>query len=214
MKAAAAIWLLIAALLSGCVAGKVDYVKPVPQQQIANVITIDKSLDDAWKYAVSEIGKRYFVINNIDRASGLINISYSGDPEAYADCGTIISEVEDANGKRRYEFPGSRGVQDYEFIAPPRGPLVRVRREMTLEGRVNMIFEADGPDRTKITANIRYVLTRRQTLQPLGVLIPQQVTDSVAFSSNEVASITPNAASGLFCTPSGKMEGDILASLR
>ena len=71
-----------------------------------------------------------------------------------------------------------------------------------------------SPDRTRITANIRYVLTRKQQLQAPGMLVPQLATDSVAFSSNEVATISPSAANELHCTATGKMKGDILAALR
>jgi len=86
---------LVLASLSLCVlafgcAGRLEYRPPnsiAPQQ---NSVEINKSKDAVWKIIVPAIGKNFFVINNLDKESGIINISYSGDPERYVDCGYIV----------------------------------------------------------------------------------------------------------------------------
>ncbi|UUZ73433.1 hypothetical protein LP415_09480 [Polaromonas sp. P1(28)-8] len=103
----AVIALLGITFLAGC-AGKVDYIRPTTKATPgSNVKILNRPREAVWTAAVPELGKRFFVINNLDKASGLINISYSGDPEKYIDCGRITSFVKNAKGERTYEFPGS-----------------------------------------------------------------------------------------------------------
>ncbi|MFZ0050306.1 MAG: hypothetical protein WAK96_00895, partial [Desulfobaccales bacterium] len=88
-------------ILSGC-AGKLDYAAPSPTSTINNSIIVDKSKDEVWKTIVPALGKKFFVINNLDKESGIINVSYKGDPEQYVDCGRITSYVANARGERTY----------------------------------------------------------------------------------------------------------------
>ena len=83
--------LLVAILLSvAACAGKIDYVRPTSQlAPAANVKTIDRPREAVWNTSVPELSKQFFVINNLDKSSGLMNISYTGDPERYIDCGRI-----------------------------------------------------------------------------------------------------------------------------
>lgn len=122
--------------LAGC-AGKVDYTPPVGAYgQDNNSAVVQMPKDVVWKNLVSEIGKKFFVINNIDKDSGLINISYSGDPENYIDCGTVSSYVKNLAGERTHVFPGARARQQYETMTDT---LYKINREMSLEGRMNII---------------------------------------------------------------------------
>lgn len=70
---------VILLLVQGC-GGKVDYIRPTTQLSTAtNVKTIEKPQEIVWNASVPEIGKRFFVINNLDKSSGFMNISYTGD---------------------------------------------------------------------------------------------------------------------------------------
>src|SRR5262249_34213685 len=147
--------LLSAALIAGC-AGKLDYVAPVADGRVANSKVINKPRDAVWNAAVPALGKQFFVINNLDKSSGFINLSYSGDPESYIDCGRIISHVQNARGERTYNFAGSKADQTYEVMNE--AGLFFVQRKMSVEGRVNLVFEELGPTQTRVTANTRYVV--------------------------------------------------------
>jgi hypothetical protein len=109
---------LVVAVLAGC-AGKVDYIRPTmhttPGQ---NTKLIQKPRDAVWAASVPALSKQFFVINNLDKSSGLINISYSGDPEKYIDCGRITSFVKNAQGERTYDFAGAKAQQNYEIMNP------------------------------------------------------------------------------------------------
>jgi hypothetical protein len=100
--------LLTTAFITGC-AGKLDYIRP--NNLVAKPVNfkiIDKPRDIVWNATVPELGKQFFVINNLDKSSGLINISYNGDPEKYVDCGRTTSFFKNAIEERTYDFPGSK----------------------------------------------------------------------------------------------------------
>jgi hypothetical protein len=68
----------IALCLAAC-AGKVDYIRPASQAApSANAKVIAKPRAAVWSASVPELGKQFFVSNNLDKSSGLINVSYNG----------------------------------------------------------------------------------------------------------------------------------------
>jgi len=146
----------LAVFIVGC-AGKVDYIPPSTIPRADNSKIINKPREVVWNVAVPALGKQFFVINNLDKSSGLMNLSYSGDPENYIDCGRVISYVKNVRGERTYDFPGAKAEQTYEVMRQP--DLFVVRRKMSLEGRINLVFEDAGPDQTKVSVNTRYVVT-------------------------------------------------------
>ena len=140
--------LLAIVFLSAC-AGKVDYVRPSAKADAsANVKVIDKPREAIWNASVPALSKQFFVINNLDKSSGLINVSYNGDPEKYIDCGRITSFVKNARGERTYDFAGASAQQAYEVMNPQ--GLFAINRTMTLDGRVNLVFEELTPTRSCI----------------------------------------------------------------
>jgi hypothetical protein len=82
----------------------------------SNSITIEKSKDVVWKELIPEIGNAFWVINNLDKESGLINISYIGDPIKYIDCGSMKFEITNARGTRAYEFQGASANEIFETM--------------------------------------------------------------------------------------------------
>lgn len=201
-------------VLSGC-AGKVDYVRPNSQvAPAANAKQIDRPKDAVWSSSVPELGKQFFVINNLDKSSGLMNISYSGDPERYIDCGRVTSYVKNARGERTYEFPGAKAQQTYEVMNPGVG-LFAIDRQMSLEGRVNLIFEEVSPTSTKVTANTRYVVSRKLVVRSAANGIPQSAADSISFNSGKGASFPANGqGQGTECVSTGVLEQEILSAIR
>jgi hypothetical protein len=162
--------LSIALLTIGLVAcaGKVDYIRPSAQTAPGqNTKLIQKPRDVVWATSVPALSKQFFVINNLDKSSGLINLSYSGDPEKYIDCGRITSFVKNAQGERTYDFAGAKAQQNYEIMNAGVG-LFFLDRRMSLEGRVNLIFEEVDTNTTRVTANTRYE-SPRILRRPVGL---------------------------------------------
>lgn len=210
-------YLVIAALsltLAAC-AGKVDYIRPTAQPgATSNVKIVDRPRDAVWSASVPELGKQFFVINNLDKSSGLMNLSYTGDPERYIDCGRITSFVKNAQGERTYDFSGAKAQQSYEVFNPG-GALFFIDRRMNVEGRVNLIFEEIGPNTTRVTANTRYVVTRTQTVRSTSNNFPQTRTDTISFNSGGGAPF-PAGSTGQSaeCVSTGSLEREILSAIK
>src|SRR3954449_382638 len=92
-------------LLASCVSGEQKYSPSTLYANQTNTKIIAKSKDQVWDSFIPALSSKFFVINNIDKASGLINVSYSGDPEKYVDCGQQHSSVKNARGERTYDLP-------------------------------------------------------------------------------------------------------------
>ena len=205
---------LAAIALAGC-AGKVDYIRPTTQISPGqNTKVIQKPRDVVWATSVPALSKQFFVINNLDKSSGLINLSYSGDPEKYIDCGRITSFVKNAQGERTYDFAGAKAQQNYEVMNPGVG-LFFLDRRMSLEGRVNLIFEEVDANTTRVTANTRYVVTRTQIVRAAGGGFPQNSNNSISFNSGGSAPFPANQR-GEFaeCTARGVLEQEVLSAVQ
>lgn len=200
---------LVALAIVGC-AGTLEYRPPIGSPTIDTIKIVPRSRDDVWATLVPALGKEFFVINNLDKASGLINVSYSGDPERYVNCGVITSFVKNARGERTYSFPASRAQTQYEVMSPQAG-LVFVDRRMTLDGRINVVLEEAGRSVTKVTVSTRYALRLDGTLRPAGGGAPQTATRSATFNGGAVGSF-PASSDGRVtnCIALGTLEQEIL----
>ena len=213
MKAARIATLLVLPLLGGCVTGKFVYTPPTERAATLNSIEIARPIDGVWATAIPALGRHFFVVNTIDRSSGFVNLSYSGGPEQFVDCGEISSTVANAAGERTYSFPASRSSQYYERTAD--GRLFQIDRRASLDGRVNLIFEAIGPNRTRVTITTRYVFTRESQVTTVGTGISRSLRDSISFNTNQSGRFQPDLRSvAVTCYATGKLEADLLNLLR
>ena len=149
--------LIIGLIVTGC--GSINYAPPTERSARENTVLIPAPREAFWKIFVSNLSSDFFVINNLDKETGLINVSYSGDPERFVDCGRIISKVSNAAGERTYDFPAARANQSYEVMNGIH--LLRVNRQMQLDGRMNIIVQEEEKTSTRVTVSTRYALNRR-----------------------------------------------------
>jgi hypothetical protein len=155
---------------------------------------------------IPALAKSFYVINNIDKDSGLINISYRGDPEKYLNCGEVYYSVSDFGRKREYRFPGSRADQRYETRQGIH--LIRGHRTMDLNGRMNIIFEEISNNRTRITVNIRYILTKTIIHRYADRrIMPATSKQTISFDSRQRKSF-PGVKTT--CQPTGLLEQGVL----
>ncbi|TVZ54185.1 hypothetical protein FBZ81_107204 [Azospirillum brasilense] len=192
---------LASALLANC-AGKVDYTPPQVYSNATNTKAINKTKEQVWSELIPALSKDFFVINNLDKSSGLINVSYAGDPSSYIDCGTITSYVKNARGERTYTFNGAEKYKQYEIMTNDN--LIFVERKADLEGRMNIIVSESGKNQSVLTANTRYVLTVSSRVSDVA---GNQVSQNNMISFN-----TGGVGQGreTICRPNGKLEQTIL----
>lgn len=166
MKTNTTILIYMLIILSGCATGtsRIDYTPPLPQTQEGNEIIIDEPFDIVWDRFVGRLAASFFVINNIDKESRLLNISFSNDnPEHYVDCGKTSRQFSFQNLNRIYSYnvaedssfqsTGNWGV--YQNLTA----VYSVNRETEVEGRINIYVAPINEIKTKISVNVRYILT-------------------------------------------------------
>src|SRR3972149_4103317 len=104
--------LITAMLALGCATqgtSRILYYENVPAQG-KNEIVVSKQYTQVWDIMVKEIAKSYFVINNIDKESRIINLSFStNSPSEYVDCGKT---------HRTYTVGKKTEVYDYDTAGP------------------------------------------------------------------------------------------------
>ncbi len=152
--------------LTGCAGVGIStnsYTSPIVKE-IKNEKIVNESFDIIWDRAVANLASSFFVINNIDKQSRLINLSYSSDsPEKYIDCGESIRTFSFKNNKETYTYnvaensfyklAGTWGV--YKNLPS----VSEVNRVTSLEGRINVYMAPVDRNKTRITANVRYIIS-------------------------------------------------------
>ena len=197
------------AALSGCGVGKYDYTPPMSYPSITSSVTVSKPKDFVWKRLIAELSKRFFIVNNLDKESGFINVSYSGDPEKYINCGTITSYIKHLHDERTFTFPGSSAHQQYQMIIDM---LYNVNREMTLEGRMNITVAVIDEKSTTVSSNAKYIVTRKtQMYNPQGMMV-SNTSDTINFNTGGtgVFPMVIGRPISLTCTSNGSFEKEVL----
>lgn len=224
-----AVWLMIGvSSLAGCVGPGISglqYQGPTADERVKNEILIHQSFDATWDALIGQLAKSFFVINNVEKASRIINISFSTDkPQEYVDCGVSERIFSYRSQKANYTYPVS-GSNLYKY-AGAWGPnqnlpyVASVMRKTTLEGRIN-VYVAPKDNETLVTVNTRYLLTIRTSGQAefansLGTVVDRQNVSTepvtISFNTGQTAiGDEPIHGPGQFkCRSSGSLEAEIL----
>jgi hypothetical protein len=196
--------------------------------QVKNEIVVAKPYTQVWDIMVKEIAKSFFVINNIDKESRIINMSFSTNlPSVFVDCGKSHRTYTQGDKTEVYDYdiagPAiykvATGRQENEFLSY----YAVVSREALLEGRSNIYIAPSEKDNSSstVTVNTRFILTIKEKggtfaenvnggVFSLG-LLPEQTTVFTCDTNHPgkhdiyvVEKIT------VTCFSKGKLENDIL----
>ena len=165
------------------------------------------------------LAKSFFVVNNIEKESRLINVSFStNSPEKYIDCGSTARTFTLGDEKQNYYYEvaadssykyGAGKSQNGAFSL-----VGYVDRTTKLEGRIN-IYVAPKDERTEVTVNTRYILTLSTGGRITAVNMYGQIVESKSLtpSSSDISFNTnqPNKSKeGIVCFSKGILEAEIL----
>jgi len=155
-------------ILSGCATPGVSEFKYSTSlsNKVQNEKTVTKSFDEVWTQLIEGISKSFFVINNVEKVSGIINVSFHSDePEDYIDCGKSTRTLEWKGNKEVFNYEiaedstyklAGKNVGELEQFAT----IATVNRKTSLEGRFNVFVSSKG-SQTTISTNARYVFTTK-----------------------------------------------------
>jgi uncharacterized protein YceK len=202
---------ITSALITGCATVNSTYTAPSQYTEANRSIIIDKGKDDVWIAMVRALGENFFIINNLDKESGLINVSYNANPEKYCDCGTFHAEYHFTQNEI-FDFPAAIKFQEYKSKLP-NGQHTIISRNMSLDGRINILIIDDKdaiPKRCRISVNARYIVTESVNTRIINGVPHSNITNSVSFDSGNMGALP----TGTICYPNGKLEAEILEMIK
>lgn len=196
-------------LVAGCASSTINYTPPSVQEAPTNEIQINQDFDTVWDRLVRNLSADFFVINNIEKASRLINVSVSSqNPSDFVNCGTTSRTFSNPQGEQRYRYETASSSR---FSATtPEGGAFNAIRSPTMDARANIYVAPDG-DGTEVRVNVRYVI---DVDVQYFTLAGQPITsDNVNWSFNTLdvfRDVNPEAT--IVCVSLGTLEDRILSA--
>ena len=193
---------LVSTTIAGC--GPVKYNTPTSTPMgNERKIVIDKSKDKVWDTLLSGLADRFFSINNIEKDSGFINVSFfSNDSCDYVDCGVykLISTgktvpICDCDINKYGQF--SSGIWVFKSCSTK------------IEGRINILVQEISSEKTSLFIDIRFLVHHSSNLWNAwnGSTIYNRY--DVTFESD-----TTGEDNGMVCTSTGNLEKEIMEVIR
>ena len=212
--------MLLTMLVTGCASTHTaDYLSSEMTRKVGNEVLSGMPFDRTWDRLVERLSQDFFVINNIDKQSRLINISFSSnDPGQYIDCGRVARTFKTPSGKKEhYDYAVAGGATykegrgfDYNRM---HDVIAHVTNRTNVEGRINIYIAPKGRTNTKVSVNTRYIFTvqKRGHIDYGSYSIP--ITGDlikVAFNTNEPS----DDATIPVCFSKGVIEEKILSMVK
>jgi len=195
--------------------GGTNYVPPTTSLEVDNAKTFPVSYDKTWKAVVAHLSETSFVIDNIDKDSGLITVSFAMDDAQKAiDCGQWTSWVKNMRGRRDYSFDGAAPYAKYESL--DKSTLMTLERNLSLSGKFNILVTEPTEESSRIKVTTRYVPTVKLKVTPLAFdsnfqrVQPRTFTESFSFNTGQEAQL-PGAQT--VCRSKGFLEAQILEGI-
>lgn len=201
-----------------------DYIEP-EKYSVKNEITVDMPFEAVWDGLVRELAKNFFVINNIEKSSRIINVSYLTEhPEDYIDCGQSIRKTSRGEETREYKYESAGdstfllegGARDYFEYSH------EIQRKTDLEGRINIYVAPVTESKSVVSVNTIYVFNNKYTQTDIvehvngGVMnrtTQGTKSDTKSFTTTEalIEELDDNGVPYKYtCVSKGVLEGKIL----
>lgn len=188
------------------------YVYTLPQIKPSTTSELQKDVDlpfdEAWNKIVGRLSQDLFVVNNIDKNSGFINADFSiNAPSNYIDCGRWDGMFKNLSIDEKYHFQLGANDRKYAYQDKYSGVVFWGQVTTQLGGKINILLEKTSKSSSKITVNIRYVLTMISTTQDnFGRYYNEN--QNVTFSSKDIGLISNGGQTR--CISKGILERQIL----
>lgn len=187
---------------SGSLKDMVGYVPPtsLPAQPKRTLVAEER--EQVWEQLVNSLENSAFEIDHIDEAQSLLVARYSGDPEPYIDCGSIVTHQ---NGTLD-QIAGSAPTValNYELEKKP----VILNRALSLDSRI-IIRLSDQARGTVIQTDVTYVVTKIVDVADPSGQTKEGNRETVSFEAGNRGEFSK----GTTCQPNGSLDLAILQSL-
>ncbi|WP_155804567.1 hypothetical protein [Magnetospirillum fulvum] len=215
MKIAPIAIVLLGLSIGGCATSNISY-DPPAQRSVVNKIDINEPFDVVWDRLVRKLSEDFFVINNIEKSSKIINVSFSSSqPYQFVDCGFTTRTFENVRGKQTFSY---KAADSSSYITTGNGNIAfRVSRSTKLEGRSNIYVSPVDATKTSVSINTKYVFSVKLNLLTLdgapGGSIPDQTVDFTTKDPGTFHLVDQNQPA-VKCSANGVLEDKILRYVR
>ena len=217
-------------LLTGCETMTVkpstySYAEPNGVISFPNSKVANKTFSAAWDELVSNLSSSFFVINNVDKESRLINMSFStsGDLTKYLDCGETTRDFSFMGESQTYKYNvASKSFSKSVGTWGPYNNLAAIystTRTPKLDGRMNVYVAPKNTNETNIKVNVRYILSVDISSdivqyngfgQPMGSQRSDRTSSNwMSFNTGQIGEVTERGQL-VKCVPTGELEKEIL----
>lgn len=222
------LFLVFVFFVSGCATQGINSMKYTPsaETKVLNEATVKKPYSQVWDGLVKELSKSFYVINNIDKESRIINLSFSTtSPSQYVDCGKTHRTYKQGEKIEEFNYDVAEStrfkVATDRQEAPAFANFIIINREPSLEGRANIYIAPDEKDssNTTITVNTRYIVSTKIRGEVFAEHISGNVfsrgrtpdeNTTVSFNTNQIGELVVGNGDKLTCVSKGKLEAEIL----
>ena len=188
----------VAAIFGGC-ASQVSNSTYVPPRQgsYANSTEMPYPFDEAWTKLVRAASGTFFAIENFEKDSGLMTLSFSTSESDSINCGTM-------NGEDYVDFWNRSGGN------------------VSIQGKMNLLVSEVDNQTTLVTVNTRYIVSMENEGYQYNWITSQNQyyrnSLNMSFDSNGIGSDNVQiAAQGTTptrsCAPTGEVESQVLAAI-
>ena len=184
-------------VLVGC--GTVKYNIPLDRPLGSErKIVINKGKDEVWNKLLQGVAERFFSINNIEKDSGFMNLSFRADnAELYVNCGDFV-----AMGKK---IPvADCGISKHGNYSS--GIWVFKSCETDANGRINILIQEISKNKSFIFVDIKFAVSHSTNLWNSWNGSSMYNNTVIVFDSNNTG--TNN---GITCVSTGVLEKEVLS---
>lgn len=202
------VWAVLAMLvLASCSSSTpfrdmVGYVPPTSLPAQPKRTLVQDRPANVWNSLIASLRRSDFEIDHVDREKRLIVARYSGNPEPFVDCGSIVTHENGALG----QISGSaRDVSlNYRLEDQP----VVLRRGLNLDSRI-IIRLQEQRHGTVISTDTTYVVTKTVDVEATSGSATEGSRETVSFSAGKRAEFSKGTA----CQPNGSLDVAVLRNL-
>ena len=199
----------LGAFVFGCTPSKplplkdmVGYVPPTSLPAPAKRTLVRDDIESTWTHLIDFLERSSFEIETADRAKNLLVARYSGDPEPYIDCGSIVTH----EGGILSQITGSTQTANLNYKLENE-PVV-LDRTLNLDSRIIVTLTDQSPD-TVINTDTTYVVTKTIDIVGKSGEITQGNRETISFNAGDRSEFSK----GTSCQPNGFLDLAVLESI-
>ncbi|MGI9420177.1 MAG: hypothetical protein ACR2RA_20320 [Geminicoccaceae bacterium] len=198
---------LAALSVVGCSASEpmedmVGYVPPTSLPAQPKRTLVADPQDRVWAELTSFLETSDFQIDHVDREKNLLVARYSGNPEPFIDCGSIVTHQNGSLGQIAGSAPAV--ALNYTIDDSP----VVLNRGLNLDSRI-IIRLAGQPQGTVIKTDTTYVVTKTVDVADPSGAVREGSRETISFEAGGRGEFSKGTA----CQPNGSLDLAVLQSL-